>query len=131
MAFNFLIVDDSSVVRKVIIRTIGMTALDVNSIIEAENGQQALEKLKESWVDLIFLDINMPVMNGLQFMEALRADSTFCDTPVIIVSTEGSKERIERLNELGIKAYLRKPTSPEDLASAVNNVLLKEGQSHG
>lgn len=123
MAFNFMIVDDSSIVRKVVIRTIGMTALEVNSIIEAENGQEALDKLKDKWVDLIFLDINMPVMNGVEFMEQLRSDPRLMNMPVVVVSTEGSQERIKRLEELGIRAYLRKPVTPEALVHTVNELL--------
>ena len=123
MAYNFLVVDDSSIVRKVLIRTIGMTDLDVTQIQEANNGQEALDLLEHSWVDLIFLDINMPVMNGVEFMERLRAHETFNVLPVVIISTEGSQQRIQRLEELGIKAYLRKPVSPEDLSETVRGLL--------
>ena len=123
MAYKVMIVDDSSIVRKVIIRTLGMTNISVDSIVEAENGQQALEKLRESWVDLVFLDINMPIMNGMDFMEKLRGDEVLKDTPVIVVSTEGSRDRINRLSELGIKVYLRKPVTPESLTDAVEAVL--------
>lgn len=123
MAFTFLIVDDSSIVRQVIIKSLGMTQLDFNTPLQAENGQQALDLLKNNWVDLIFLDINMPVMNGMQFMEELRADGDLKDLPVIIVSTEGSKERRNHLEELQIKAYLRKPVTPEALTTAVTEAL--------
>lgn len=123
MAYTFMIVDDSSIVRKVIMRTLGMTELKDATIVEAENGQQALTKLREAWVDLVFLDINMPVMNGMQFIEALRDDEVLKDTPVIVVSTEGSKERIQRLSELGVKVYLRKPVTPEGLVDAVHTVM--------
>ena len=123
MAYNFLIVDDSSIVRKVIIKTMKMTDVQCNVIYEAENGAKALEVLDKEWVDLVFLDINMPVMNGIEFMEALRAIEQFKDLPVIVVSTEGSKERIDKLNSLGIKAYLRKPMTPESLTETISNVL--------
>ena len=123
MAYNFMIVDDSSIVRKVIQRTLSMTSIEVNLVLEAANGQEALEKLRGAWVDLVFLDINMPVMNGIEFMEHLRADETYQDIPVVVVSTEGSKERIARLSALGIKAYLRKPVTPETLTEAVSQVL--------
>lgn len=126
MAFNILVVDDSSIVRKVLIKTIGMAQLEVQSLLEAENGQEALDILRQNWVDLIFLDINMPIMNGIQFLEHLRKDESLCKTPVIIVSTEGSNERIEQLKELGIQAYLRKPTTPEDVTRKVREVLLGE-----
>jgi two-component system chemotaxis response regulator CheY len=123
MSFNFLIVDDSSVVRKVLKKTLGLSGIPVGQVMEAENGLMGLEKLKESWVDLIFLDINMPIMNGLEFIKNLRADSEYAQTPVVIVSTEGSETRIEELNSFGVKAYLRKPVTPEALSDAVHNIL--------
>lgn len=123
MSINVLIVDDSSIVRKVIERTLGMTGLDLNPPLTAEHGAQALEVLRSNWVDLIFLDVNMPVMDGMEFMEHLRADEAFQDIPVIIVSTEGSHERRAKLEEHRIHAYLRKPVTPEAIVNAVNSAL--------
>ncbi len=123
MSLNLLIVDDSSIVRKVFRRTLDMTDVPLGSLFEAENGQQALEILDREWVDLIFLDINMPVMNGVEFLSQLRSSSDRGTTPVIIVSTEGSKERKEQIIEQGISGYLRKPVSPEALIEAIHQVL--------
>ena len=123
MAYKFLIVDDSSIVRQVILKTLSMTGLEYHAPLEAENGSQALELLESNWVDLIFLDINMPVMNGMEFMKNLREKPAIKDTPVIIISTEGSKDRRDKLEALGIKAYLRKPTKPEDISKAVLDAL--------
>ena len=123
MAYNVLIVDDSAIVRKVLIKTFGMTDIPVNEFYQAENGQIGLDTLRANWVDLVFLDINMPVMTGMEFIKELRADSMLNETPVIIVSTEGSKERKEELENLGIKAYLRKPVTPETLVETVTTVL--------
>lgn len=123
MAYNVLIVDDSSVVRKVLIKTFGLTKVKVNSFLEAANGREGLEFLRSNWVDVIFLDINMPVMNGMEFMQQLKAEPAMRDTPVIVVSTEGSKERIDELQRLGIHAFLRKPVTPEALAETINQVL--------
>ncbi len=123
MAYNLLIVDDSSIVRKVIQRALSMTGLPTGQVIEAENGKLALDTLKDNWVDLIFLDINMPIMNGMDFMAALRADPDLKEIPVVIVSTEGSKERREELEKLGVRAYLRKPATPEQLTETITNLL--------
>jgi len=123
MAFNFLIVDDSLVVRKVLKKTLGLSGIPVGEIVEAENGLVGLEKLKESWVDLIFLDINMPVMNGVEFIQNLRTEAEYQNTPVVIVSTEGSETRIAELNNFGVRAYLRKPVTPEQLSDAVYQIL--------
>lgn len=129
MAYNVLIVDDSNTVRKMLIRTFSMTKLPVNKFLEADNGQAGLDLLKENWVDVIFLDINMPVMNGMEFMEHLRKNPEHSGTPVIVVSTEGSKERRDQLNQAGVRAYLRKPVTPEDLAKAIVDVLGEEAHA--
>lgn len=122
MAYNVLIVDDSAIVRRVLMKTFGMTNIEVNDFYQAENGRVALDLLKENWIDVIFLDINMPVMNGMEFIQCLRTDSAIAETPVVIVSTEGSKERKEELQALGIKAYLRKPVTPETLVETLEDV---------
>ena len=123
MAYTFLIVDDSSIVRKVIMKAMRMTDIPVNQVLEAADGIQALESLRSNWVDLVFLDINMPNMNGIEFMEHLRSDEALKDTPVIVISTEGSQERIDKLNSMAVKAYLRKPVTPEQLTDTVTKYL--------
>jgi two-component system chemotaxis response regulator CheY len=100
-----------------------MTDIAVGSLFEADNGAQGLEVLSSSKVDLVFLDINMPIMNGLEFMKKVAVDDRFRNTPVIVVSTEGSEERKAELDTLGIRAYLRKPVTPEELATTVKKVL--------
>lgn len=129
MAYNILIVDDSSIIRKVLIKTFGMTEIPVENFYQAENGKVGLDLLKEHWIDVVFLDINMPVMNGIEFMEHLRKDEKLKDTPVIVVSTEGSKERKDLFINSGVKAYLRKPVTPEDLVETIVSVLGSE--NHG
>lgn len=123
MAYNILIVDDSSVVRKVLIKTFGMTSVPLGEVHQAENGKQALEILDTNWVDMIFLDINMPVMNGIEFMQNFKAREDLKDVPVVVVSTEGSKERRAELDHAGVKAYLRKPVTPELLTSTIEQLL--------
>lgn len=123
MSYSVLIVDDSIVVRKVLTKTFGMTDIPISNIFQAENGQVGLDILKSNSVDIIFLDINMPVMNGMQFMEELTNIPDLKSTPVIVVSTEGSKDRKEELLNYGVKAYLRKPVTPEDLVNTINSVL--------
>ena len=123
MGYQLLIVDDSSIVRKVLRKALGLTALPIGEIIEAENGADALGVLAKQKIDLIFLDINMPVMNGIEFMEKLRQSPRFGTTPVIVVSTEGSSERKEMLLSHDVKAYLRKPVTPEKLTEIVGSIL--------
>ena len=128
MGYNLLIVDDSSIIRKSLCKALGMAEFDISNIYEAENGQAALEMLKREWIDLIFLDINMPVMNGVEFLKELRASAEHKATPVLIISTEGSKLRYEELEKLGIQGILRKPVRPEALTETVNSLL--GGTSH-
>jgi two-component system, chemotaxis family, chemotaxis protein CheY len=123
MGYNILIVDDSSIVRQVLIKTLKLSGVEVKQVFEANHGQEALDILETTWIDLVFLDINMPVMNGIEFMRKLRSSASYLNTPVIVVSTEGNRERKAELADLEIKAYLRKPTTPELLAETIQNVL--------
>jgi two-component system chemotaxis response regulator CheY len=126
MGYNILIVDDSNIVRRVMKKTFGMTEIPVERFLEAENGQVGLDLLGANQVDLILLDINMPVVNGVEFVERLKG-SPNANIPIIVVSTEGSGERIRALEEAGVREYLRKPVSPESLVASINAVL---GEGH-
>mgnify|MGYP001451800920 CR=1 FL=1 len=126
MGYNVLIIDDSAIVRKVLMKTFGMTDIKINNFLQAENGQVGLDLLKSNWVDVIFLDINMPVMNGMEFMKNISSDPTHKEVPVVVVSTEGSKERQDELLSYGVKAYLRKPVTPEGLVETISHILGEE-----
>lgn len=123
MSYNILIVDDSKTIRSVIKKTLDIADVPVGDLYEAENGKEALDVMNSNWIDLIFADINMPVMTGIEMIKKMSEDNTLDKTPVIIVSTEGSKTRIDELLELGVKAYLRKPINPEELRNIVKEVM--------
>ena len=123
MAYNILIVDDSTTIRAVIAKTLRIAEIPLGELSEAANGQEALEVLKNKWVDLIFLDINMPVMSGVEMIEHLEADGLLSTVPVIVVSTEGSSTRIEELSSKGVRAYMKKPFTPEALKQVVEEIL--------
>ncbi len=123
MAYKILIVEDSSTARKVIKKTIGLSGLPVAEILQAENGKKALEVLNDSWVDLILTDLNMPEMSGMELVDHLKGDEFLNSIPVVIVSTEGSQERIDQLNQKGICGFLRKPFQPEQIKEIINNIL--------
>jgi len=123
MAYTIMIVDDSETIREVLARSIHMTKLPVEEIIQADNGITALEKLEDNWIDIIFTDINMPQMNGVDLLNALNKNAEYKDIPVVIVSTEGSKKRIEELQKKGIKGYLRKPFTPEKIRDIIIKTL--------
>ncbi len=123
MAYNILLVDDSQTVRAVIRKTLDLAEVDVGQIYEAANGQEALDILNENWLDLVFADINMPVMTGIEMVDRMSKDGLLKTVPVVIVSTEGSSTRVEQLKAMGVSAYVRKPFTPEIIRAVVDEVL--------
>jgi two-component system, chemotaxis family, chemotaxis protein CheY len=113
MSVNILIVDDSPIIRSVLKKAITMANLPVAELYQAGNGQEALDVIEAEWIDVMFLDINMPVMNGVEVLQNLNENGDINSVKVIVISTEGSSTRIEELNKLGIKGFLRKPFTPE------------------
>ena len=123
MGFNVLVVDDSATVRAVMEKTLRIAAVPVNEFHQASNGKEALAILADHWIDFVFADINMPVMNGVEMVEEMSRDGLLQTIPVIIVSTEGSNTRIEQLMGKGVSAYIRKPFTPEIIRNVVNEIL--------
>ena len=121
--YNILIVDDSKTIRAVINKTIEIAGVPVANIWEAANGQEALEILREQWVDIVFADINMPVMTGIELVDKMSEEGIINSVPVVIVSTEGSRQRIDDLRARGVRAYLRKPFTPEALKDVIAEIL--------
>ena len=118
MAFNVLVVDDSAVMRQMVVSTLKMSGLPLGTVHEAANGEEGLFVLQDEWVDLLLLDINMPVMDGEEMLRRLRAQPETAELPVIVVSTEGSETRLAALHELGA-AIVRKPFAPETLRDTI------------
>jgi two-component system chemotaxis response regulator CheY len=123
MSFSILIVDDSEIIRDVLERTLHMTKVSFSNIFKVPNGAAALELLKEQWIDLLFTDIHMPVMGGIELIETMHSSSEYKDIPVVVISTEGSTTRIDQLKSLDIKGYLRKPFTPESIRDILNATL--------
>lgn len=123
MSLNVLIVDDSATSRAVIMKSLEMAEIPTRTIFEAANGKEAITLLEDNWVDLVFADINMPVMGGVEMIGKLAEHDVLKMIPVIVVSTEGSATRIEELKRKGIAAYLRKPFTPEQLLQVVQQVV--------
>jgi two-component system chemotaxis response regulator CheY len=118
MALNVLVVDDSAVMRTMIIRAIGLSGLPVKEVFQAGNGEEAIEVLSRTWIDLALVDINMPVMDGIELITRVRELPDLKDLPVVVVSTESSTTRIAQLEEKGAR-FVHKPFSPEKLRTAV------------
>ena len=123
MNCNVLIVDDSPILRTAIKKVVKLAGVADERIHEAGNGKEALEILETIWVDLVLLDLNMPVMDGEQFLTELRNRDAIADVAVVIVSTESNKERLDRLKTLGVRSTLHKPFEPEDLCRLINEVM--------
>jgi two-component system chemotaxis response regulator CheY len=123
MAFNLLIVDDSNSMRTVVRKIVGLTGLEVNQILEAENGRKALDILGGNWVDAVILDINMPEMNGLELLKQMSEDSVMKNIPVVMMTTEASEAHMKTAFELGAKGFIRKPFVPEQLRKMLLGVL--------
>lgn len=121
MELNLLIVDDSSITRAMIIKTLKMTGLPLGNVYQASNGWEGLSLLEKHDVDLALVDINMPVMNGEEMIESLRSNAKWSALPVIVVSTEGSQTRIERLHQLNA-GFIHKPFSPETVCKMIEEI---------
>lgn len=114
-----LIVDDSSVMRKIVERSIRQAGIDVAEVREAANGAEALGALKEQGVDLILCDINMPVMDGIEFLRQLQTLENAKGVPVVMITTEGSESHVVQALSIGAKGYIRKPFTPEQVKEHV------------
>jgi two-component system chemotaxis response regulator CheY len=114
-----LIVDSSSVMRKIVERTLRQTGLAIASIFEAESGVEALEVLRQHRVDLILSDINMPNMDGLEFLRQLREQDLAPDVPVVMIATESSEEHVRGAIAAGAQGYIRKPFTAEQVKERV------------
>lgn len=119
---KILIVDDSSVMRRMVKRTIEMGQIETDRILEAGDGNAALVILRSEPVDIALLDVNMPIMSGLELLETMRADETLKAIPVIIISTEGSDTRRARFAELDA-SFIHKPFTPEEIVNAIQKRL--------
>jgi len=123
MPIRALIVDDSSVMRKIVERSLRQAGIDLTQVLEAGNGAEALGVLKDNAVDLILCDINMPVMDGLEFIKRLPGMANAKDVPVIMITTEGSESHVIQALSCGARGYIRKPFTPDQVREQVVPVL--------
>ncbi|MFZ2493992.1 MAG: response regulator [Thermoanaerobaculia bacterium] len=121
---KILIVEDSELLHRMYDLILQRYRLAGTAVVHAYHGREALDRLAEhADVDLILLDINMPVMSGLEFLSHCRKESIFRHIPVIIVSTEGKEEDTMRGLQSGARAYITKPFQPADLHRLIEKVL--------
>ena len=114
-----LIIDDSNAMRKVLALSLRKAGAEVSEVWEAGNGQEALSILENKHPDFMLCDINMPVMNGLEFVKAVKAVPSVSEIPVIMVTTEGGERMVVEALSYGAKGYIRKPFTQEQFASCI------------
>ena len=124
MKGTMLVVDDSSVMRKVVVRTLKMAGVEFESILEAGDGVEALAHLMVNKVDLIMCDINMPVMDGLELLQRIQAEKLAPGVPIVMVTTEGSEPQVRQAIMAGARGYIRKPFSVQHIESSVKPLLV-------
>lgn len=122
-AIDVLIIDDSSVMRKIVGRALRQSGVELGSILEAGDGLEALETVRKSPLDLILCDINMPNMDGLQFLRQLRTEEKGASISVVMVTTEGSESHVVDAIALGARGYIRKPFTAEQVKESVMSVM--------
>jgi two-component system chemotaxis response regulator CheY len=119
MRGTILIVDDSAMMRKIVLRALTLAGLDFQKVLEAGDGKEALELLKAHTVELIMCDINMPVMSGLELLRAMREQNLAAGVPVVMVTTESSAEHVREAVAVGASGYIRKPFTPDHVKQKV------------
>jgi two-component system chemotaxis response regulator CheY len=123
MSIQALIVDDSSVMRKIVERCLRQAGMDLGTVFEASNGAEALALVSENTFDLILSDINMPVMDGLEFVRQLKGMDIAKNIPIVMITTEGGERSVLEALSLGAKGYIRKPFTPDQVKEHVMPVL--------
>ncbi|MGL5700424.1 MAG: chemotaxis response regulator CheY [Kluyvera sp.] len=122
---RFLVVDDFATMRR-IVRNL-LKDLGFNNVDDAEDGQDALTKLRESRFDFVITDWNMPNLDGLQLLSEIRKDPNFSSLPVLMVTAEAKKENIVAAAQAGASGYVVKPFTAAILEEKLNKIFEKLG----
>jgi len=112
---DVLIVDDSAAIRKILQRVLRQTEIPIGTVYEAGDGVEALETLRRQAIGLVLSDINMPNMDGLEFLTKMREEHDWQGIPVLMVSTEGTQAKVLEAVERGASGYVRKPFTAEQI----------------
>jgi CheY-like chemotaxis protein len=118
-----LLVDDLLMIHRIVGQ---MLTAEGYKVLKAENGKKGYEMTKTWKPDLVIMDIEMPIMNGIEAAKMIKSDPATSHIPVIILTSLGSEEDIKEAKEAGADAFLNKPVSKDDLLESVNNILQKE-----
>ncbi|HAX44438.1 MAG: response regulator [Bryobacteraceae bacterium] len=123
MPVDVLIVDDSAAIRKILQRVLVQAEVPLGQVVEAGDGVEALARLKETKVGLILSDINMPNMDGLQLLNAVKADDGLKSVPFIMVTTEGGTSKVMEAVNLGAVGYVKKPFTAEQIKEKLAGII--------
>ncbi|MEO8656864.1 MAG: response regulator [Bryobacteraceae bacterium] len=115
MALDVLIVDDSAAIRKILQRVLVQADVPLGKVYEAGDGREALNLLQAQTVGLILSDINMPNMDGLQFLREVRSNDAWKAVPIVMITTEGSQNKVLEAVQLGASGYVKKPFTAEQI----------------
>jgi two-component system, chemotaxis family, chemotaxis protein CheY len=118
-SLTVLIVDDSSVMRKIVERALRQAGLDLGRVIEAGSGREGLNVLSHERVQLIVSDINMPNMDGLEFLRQIQSQALAQGAPVVMITTESGEEHVREALVAGAQGYIRKPFTPDQVRDRV------------
>ena len=123
MSHTILVVDDSLPMRAVIKKMIKASGYGSTTFFEAGNGREALEVMGKNWMDLVVTDYNMPGMNGIEMLAEMKKDDILEEIPVLVITTEGSEEKVNQFLEMGARGYLKKPFKPEEIYEKLVTIL--------
>jgi two-component system, chemotaxis family, chemotaxis protein CheY len=123
MESDVLIVDDSAAIRKILQRVLRQTGMAINTIHEAGDGQEALNLMRSQRVDLVLTDINMPKMDGLELLAAIKRSSDWAAVPVVMITTEGGESKVGEAVRLGAAGYVRKPFTADQIKEKLAGLL--------
>ena len=123
MSLRVLVVDDSPAMRALIKKILSSSGLPIELIVDASDGVEGLCQLRENPVNLILSDINMPNMDGEEFIRQVRSDKNYREVPVLMITTDNSTARVLRLRQLGAQGYICKPFTPEMIKEKVLSVM--------
>jgi two-component system chemotaxis response regulator CheY len=123
MEFDVLVVDDSAAIRKILQRVLRQTGMSIRNIYEAGDGQEALQVLNSQPISLVLTDINMPKMDGIQLLAAIKGVPGWSGMPVVMVTTEGGEAKVGEAVRLGAAGYVRKPFTADQIKEKLVGVL--------
>jgi two-component system chemotaxis response regulator CheY len=124
---TLLIVDDSATMRAMVKRAAALSGVTLDAILEAANGQEALDVLTHAKVDAVFTDINMPVMTGVELLRRMAAEPKWAHVLRVIISTDASDVRRQEVSDLNVRHYVQKPVRPEAVCDVLSQLVGSAG----